>query len=153
MKVILLTDVPKIGHKYDVKDVAAGYATNFLIPKKLAETATPKKIKNLELKVAEIDEEKKIQKVLLDKNFEALNTVSVEIKEKANDKGHLFKGLHAEEILQALRKQAHIDLPPESIQLEQPIKEVGEHTISVVVGEKTAAFKLVVIKKEDHPKD
>ena len=151
MKVILLSDVPKIGKKYDVKDVASGYASNFLIPKKLAEIATPKKIQSLEIKKAQAQDEQKIQSDLLAKNLETLKNVSIEIREKTNEQGHLFKGIHKEEIIKALKEQAHVDLPLESIVLEQPIKEVGEHTISVIVGEKAAAFKLIVIKKEDNP--
>lgn len=144
MKIILLKDVPKVGRKYDVKNIADGYAMNFLIPQKLAEYATPEKIKNLEMKKMQDSEEKKIQENILMKNIKALNGVSIEMKEKTNEKGHLFKGIHKEEIAKALKEQKHIDLKPEHIQLEHPIKEAGEFDITVKVDKSKVVFKLVI---------
>jgi len=144
MKVILLQDIQKVGKKYDIKEVASGYATNFLIPKKLAETATAKKEKGMEVKRAERKAEQKIQDDLLDKNIDALGKVSIEIREKTNDKGHLFKGIHKEEIVRALKEQAHIDLNPEHIVLEQPLKETGEFKIGVTTGDTKAKFTLTI---------
>ena len=144
MQVILLSDVPKIGHKYDLAEVKSGYAQNFLIPQKLAELATKKKIDRLkELKIQRAEEEK-IQSDLLSKNLEALSSVSIEVREKVNEQGHLFKGIHKEEIQKALSEQAHVQLPLEAIKLSDPIKEAGEHDIIVKVGEETGTFKLTI---------
>jgi len=144
MQVILLSDVPKIGHKYDLAEVKKGYAQNFLIPRKLAEPATKKKLERLkELKTQRLEEEK-IQSDLLLKNFEALRSVSVEISEKVNEQGHLFKGIHKEEIQKALAEEVHIHIPLDAIVLDEPIKEAGEHDITVSIGEKTGTFKLII---------
>ena len=146
MKIILLQDVPDVGQKSDVKSVADGYAMNFLIPNKLAELANAGRIKRIEVEKARLQEEKKIQEDLLLKNLEALKDVTSELHEKANEQGHLFKGLHKEEIARALREQAHIDILPEFITLEHPIKAVGEFEIKVRVQDKLAKFKLTVLE-------
>jgi large subunit ribosomal protein L9 len=141
MKVILLQDVPGMGRKYDVKGVKDGYARNFLIPRKLAEIATPQKIKIIEINKKQSWQKKVIWKNILEKNIEALKELKVTIKEKANEKGHLFAMIHQEEISRILKEQNHIEIPPELIEIEKPIKEIGEHKIKV----KNQEFILEVI--------
>jgi len=145
MKVILLKDVPKVGRKYEVKEVAAGYAANFLFPKKLAETATPAKIKNVAMKQKEREEEYRVQKDLLIKNLKSLEHVHVEISAKANEQGHLFKGIRKEDVQKVLKEQAHINLPDDALTLQTPIKETGEHPITVSLNGATAFFTLIII--------
>jgi large subunit ribosomal protein L9 len=147
MKVILLKDVKKVGQKYEVKDVSAGYALNFLIPNKFAEAATSSSLSRLDSSKAKADAEKKIQEDLLVKNIKSLEGVGIELKEPANDKGSLFKGIHKEEIAAAIKKQTQLDITPEYITLDKPIKEVGEHTLEVKVQDKIATFKVTVAAK------
>jgi large subunit ribosomal protein L9 len=144
MKVILLKSVPKIGNKYAVINVADGFAMNSLFPKGLAEVATPKALARVEqLKSAE-DMERQVREDLLLKNLKEIEGITVEYSGKANDKGHLFAGIHKDEIIKALKEQDRLDITAEYIDLEKPIKEVGEHKISVNVQGKTAEFTLVV---------
>lgn len=144
MKVILMQNVPKLGSKFDIKEVSSGYAANFLFPRGLAENATPAKLKQLDTQIKQSTEEKKIQEELLTKNIESLNGVEIEINVKANEKGHLFKGIHQDEIVEALKEQGHIDITSDMIVLENPIKAVGDFVIKVKVGEKEGKFKLSV---------
>jgi len=144
MQVILLSDVPKVGKKYDVAEVKKGYAQNFLIPRKLAEPTTKKKTAGLEMLQVQRREEEQIQNDLLAKNFDALSNIAIELKEKVNEQGHLFKGVHREEIQKALIDQAHIQLPLEVIDLKEPLKTAGEHNVTVKMGEKTGTFKLII---------
>ena len=80
----------------------------------------------------------------MDQNIRAISDVVLNIVGKANEKGHLFAGLHNEAIATELSKQAHIQVDPVFIQLENPIKELGEYTIEVKAGGKSAKFKLLV---------
>lgn len=144
MKVILLKDVGKIGRKFDVKEVSSGYAANFLFPKGLAEVATPAKLKKFEELKKQHDEERKVQNELLLKNIKGLSKTKIELRVNANEKGHLFKGIHVDEILEALKVQAHIDLTADMIVLKGPIKALGEFKIDVEVNEKKGSFKLEV---------
>ena len=98
MKVIFLHDVPRVGRKHDIKEINDGYALNFLIPRKLVERATEKAVQNLELRKKEIVVEREVQESLLIKNLEELKGQTVTIFTKADEKGHLFKGVNKKEI-------------------------------------------------------
>ncbi len=144
MKVILLKDVKKIGRKYDIKDVADGFALNMLIPKKDAIPATPGNVKMIESKKnADLAEIQKNEAELM-KALNGVKGLQIEIKGKVNDKGHLFAGIHKEEVIKAVEAQKNIVLNPDNVVYEKPIKEVGEHPITVKVGTKEAVFKLVI---------
>ena len=152
MKIILLKDIPKIGNKFDIKNVSDGYALNFLIPNKLAEFAAFKKIKEIETMKLRYKDEDKLQEDLFIKNMKALNGIKIYMEEKANEKGHLFGGIHKEEIAVELKKQRHIDIKPKYIQLEHLIKEIGEFDISVKAGATFAVFKLIINNKTTEEK-
>lgn len=144
MRVIFIKDVPRVGRKGEVREVAEGYARNFLFARQLAETATPVKLALLEKdkKASEIHGE--VQKSLLFKNLAALENTEIKITAKANEKGHLFRGIHKKEILEALHAQGHADFSDEHIILEHPVKIVGEIVIPVEVAGKRGKFTLVV---------
>ena len=145
MKVILLRDIPKIGKKLAVRDVPDGYARNLLIPKGLVKEATSKALEEREKLVAQhIDEEKLFDSLLL-KNFDILNSFTLELKAKANPEGHLFASIHKEEILKALKDDHHIELLPESLQLEKPLKTTGLHEIPVAIKNKKTTLKVEVV--------
>ncbi|MFA5888863.1 MAG: 50S ribosomal protein L9 [Candidatus Paceibacterota bacterium] len=144
MKIILLKDIAKVGRKYDIKNVADGYALNLLIPKGLAQIATPQTEKNIEAMKAKDLVERRVQGELLAKNIEVLKDLVINMKEKANDKGHLFAGVTKEKLAEEILKNARLNIDPESIKLEKPIKEVGEHKVSVEVMGKKAEFKIVI---------
>jgi len=140
MKIILLKDVQKVGKKYDVKDVADGFALNSLIPRGLAKPATKDSIAKVEQLKANDLTSKKIQEDLLLKNLEVIRNLKIEIKEKANDKGHLFAGVTKERVFDELTKATRLTLNIDSIKLDKPLKETGEHKIAVTAMGKTAEF-------------
>ena len=148
MKVVFLKDVPKMGKKYDIKEVADGYAQNFLLPKKLAEVANEKTEKRIEKLKKSEDEMKKVDESILAKNLKVLGETVITLKEKANEHGHLFASIHKEELSEKLKEQSGLDFPPEYFELDKPVKETGEHEIAVTVGGKKGKFKLVIESKE-----
>jgi large subunit ribosomal protein L9 len=135
MKVILLKDIPKIGKKYEVKNIADGHARNFLIPRKLAVFASADAIRRTELERIRRAEEEQIHSDLLLKNMKELNGKTIGIKAKANEKGHLFAGIDRGEIVEAIRRQERLDIPVEVVELKKPIKETGEHNVVLVSGD------------------
>jgi large subunit ribosomal protein L9 len=147
MKVILLQDIPKIGRKYDIKNIADGYARNFLLPRRLARLASAQS----EQQVAKAHErhiqESELTEELLNKNIASLKGHSVIIKEKANEKGSLFAGIGAERIAEAVRMELKLNIPPETIELAEPIKSVGEHTVAVRTGSVKADFVVNIARE------
>lgn len=144
MKIILLKDVPKVGKKYDVRDISDGFARNFLVARGLAEVATEKNIKKIEIAKKQANDELNIQKNLLLKNILGLDGKIIFLKEKANDKGHLFAGVRREEIRNAIKNQLSIDVPVDCIELEHPIKEIGEFDLDVKIDSKKAKIKVKI---------
>jgi len=144
MKIILLKDVAKLGRKHDVKNVSDGHALNLLIPQGLVIPATPEALKQLEIQKAKTEGQKKVHEGLLAQNMKNLGSTTITIAGKANEKGHLFAGLHREVIAQELSKQSGLQIDPSFIQVEHPIKEIGEHQVEVKGGGKSAKFTLVV---------
>lgn len=144
MKVILLKDVIKLGRKYDVKEVSSGHALNLLIPQGLAIAATKDALKLMEGERSKVEGEKKIHEDLLIKNIKDLDGQTLNITGKANEKSHLFAGIHKEEISAEILKQTRLQVDPSFIQLEHPIKEVGDHVIEVKGAGKSSKFNLVI---------
>ena len=147
MKIILLKDIAKIGKKYETKNVSDGYALNLLIPKGLAVIATTDVAKRIELEKARDEGEKKIRHDLLVKNMDDLKNKTIVMSEKVNDKGHLFAGIHKAEIVSVIKNQTRLDINPENIILDKPIKEIGLHPIEIKAEGKSIKFNLEIIKK------
>ena len=146
MKIILLKDISKVGKRYDVKDVASGYALNLLIPRGDAVAATPEALKRVERLKAAAEGERKLHQELLFKNLAGLDGATLTVSGKANERGHLFAGLHREGLAAELLKQTGLQIDPAMIELEHPIKALGEHPIRVNAEGKSVAFKLLVVK-------
>jgi len=144
MKVILLKDVRAIGRKNEIKNVSDGHAVNFLFPQGLAEIATDKAIKRVEALRIQDEADRKVKEDLLIKNLKDLEGVTIEMSGKASEKGHLFAGIHKAELIPEIKKQTQLDIDESHIDLEKPIKEVGEHEIHIKVQDKTAKFKLII---------
>jgi large subunit ribosomal protein L9 len=132
MKVILLSDVPKIGKKFEIKVVADGYATNFLFPRKLAEPATDAKVDTLQKQQVQQKESEVRHLEAVRTDLAKFNKKPLVISAKANEQGHLFKGIGAEDISKALATY-DIALASDAIKLEHPLKEVGEHQIEIAI--------------------
>ncbi|MCL5781861.1 MAG: 50S ribosomal protein L9 [Patescibacteria group bacterium] len=147
MKVIFIKDFGKIGRKFDIKDVNSGYATNFLIPKGIAIPATPEATKRIETTRATHDAEKKIQGDLLSKSLDSIADSTFTVKTKANEKGHLFAGIHARDIVEAIRTEKGIDIDPAFVGELKGVKTMGEHIIPIVAGGKTIKITLNIVSQ------
>ncbi len=144
MKIIFLQDVPRVGKKYDIKEINDGYAINFLFPKKLATLATAKAVTEIERHKKEIVIEREVQEDLLMKNLEEIKGKIINIKAKSDDKGHLFSAIHPKMIVEAMSKQCHAEIAEKFIVLEKQIKEIGEFEIPILIKNKKSSFKLII---------
>lgn len=131
MKIILSQDITGVGRKGEVKNVSDGYGRNFLLPNKLGQIATPAAIAAAEKLKKQMEQDKDVQKDILEKNIQGLQGLKVRLKAKANEKGHLFSIIHPDEISKILKEEHQLDIPSKFIEIEKPIKELGEHTIKV----------------------
>ena len=137
MKIILLRDVAKVGRRYEVKDLADGFARNFIIARGLGCLATPTNLQKIE----------KLKKTTPDQtNYQPLDQITIQLTAKANENGHLFASLHVAEIARELKREHGIVLDPKLIDLEEPLKTVGEHRVRVNYDAKTSTFLTVLVR-------
>lgn len=145
MKIILLREVKNLGRKGEAKEVAAGYARNFLLPKKLAIMATKGSIKLAEV-MREKEESRKQQVQVSLKNIKkSFEGKTVAIKAKANEEGHLFAGIGARDISETLDRELKVKVDPLMIKLDKKIKSVGEYKVEVKAGGETVGVKVMVV--------
>ena len=148
MKVILRSDVPKLGRAGDVKDVKDGFGRNFLLPRKLALMATPAAMKQWERgkeKRAKLLEAKLSEFRQL---AEKINGVSLSFSRPAGAEGALFGSVGKSDVLKSL-KSCGFTVDKEVVQLDKPIKQVGDHEIEVrFAPEVSAKIKVTVVARE-----
>jgi large subunit ribosomal protein L9 len=130
MKVILLDDVPKVGRRGEVRDVADGYARNFLIPKKLALGATAGNMKNLEHIRRQHDAKASRIKGDAEALRGRLESLTLEVSRQASEEGKLFGSVTSQDVADFLQANG-ITVERRRIHLEEPIKALGEHTVEV----------------------
>src|SRR3989344_1451170 len=108
MKIILLQDVGGVGKRYEVKEVTDGHALNLLIPRGLAEQATPLKLAAHEKRTAEHAAQKAKEEEMLKSSIQGLRGARIEIAVRATEKGGLFKTIGPKEIAAALNEQKQV---------------------------------------------
>jgi len=130
MEIILREDVERLGSRGDVVKVAAGYARNFLLPKKMAVAATESNKKIVEQeRQAHLRKETKLKSEAEDLS-KLLAGVSVTISQKAGENDQLFGSVTSKDVAEALEKQ-NFTIDRRKILLEEPIKQLGEHKVNV----------------------
>jgi large subunit ribosomal protein L9 len=148
MEVILREDIEKLGSRGEVVKVAPGYARNFLLPKRLAvaATASNKKIVEQE-RQAHLRKEAK-QKSEAEDLSKLLTGVSVTIAQKAGENDQLFGSVTAKDVADALAGQNYT-IDRRKVQLEEPIKQLGEYKVPVRLHKDVTAEVTVVVIKEE----
>ena len=147
MKVILLEDTRGVGKKYEVKEVSAGYARNFLFVNKLAEPATPGALKKLEALRAEHEKEDRELLARLAEIARKLAETKLEFELAADKSGALFGSVNKESILKALREHGLVTKERVDVDLKHPIKEAGEYRVPIDLKKGVTATLTIVVKK------
>lgn len=147
MKVILLQDVEKVGKKYDIKNVADGYARNFLFPKNLAKLATKKAIEWLRVQKEIL--EKKAEQALMGAQEIATKIEGLEviISVKVGEENQLYESVTSQKVLDKL-KELGFEIKKSQINLEKPIKELGEFPVKVTFEHNLEIEIKVIITEE-----
>ena len=146
---ILLEDVESLGEKGAVVDVSSGYLRNFLVPRKLAEAATRGSI---EAAAKRREAAEKAVREAVDRareNAELLGKTVLTIPQKAGDDGRLFGSVTPQDIADAIRDARGIKIDKRKIQLDDPIKTVGTHMVSIEVDEGVVATVKTMVVAAD----
>lgn len=144
MQVILLAHVPKVGKKHEIKNVSDGYALNFLFPRKLAEKATASKLAQAKEQEQQAKDRAELELNLFEKNLAGLKILVVHLRARANEKGSLYEGIHASEVVAALKAEHRIELPDGALTLEHPLKEIGEHALEISAYGRKGSLKVMI---------
>jgi large subunit ribosomal protein L9 len=148
MEVILREEVEKLGRRGDLVKVAAGYARNYLLPKKLAVTATASNKKIVEQEkqahlrrdAKEVSEAQELGKLM--------GSVSVTIAQKAGENDQLFGSVTAGDIATALEKLGY-NVDRRKVHIEEPIKQLGDHKATVRLHRDVSIDVPVHVVRED----
>ncbi len=131
MKVILLQDVKGQGKKDQVVNVSDGYARNFLIPRGLAVEATTSKIKEVARHKELEDKRKQEEAAAAREQASKMKDILVTVMGKAGEGGKLFGAIGNKDIVDALEEQHGIVIDKRKVILKDPIKSLGEYTVTV----------------------
>ena len=149
MKVLLCKDVELLGWLGDVVDVKDGYARNFLLPGGIAKPATEENVKAIAQEKANRSEVRIRQRKRLESAAAKVEGAEAVIAAKANEQGHLFGSVSAEEIAANLREQG-FEVADEIVQLSEKIKQVGTHSIGLKFAEDlTVSVEVTVVAQTD----
>lgn len=145
MKIILKEYIENVGDRDDVVTVADGYARNFLIPKGLAVMATSSEMKQLAHRRKFEDRRQKRLDDELARKIDMIKDSEVEISAHASSEGKLYGSIAQRHIAEALTEKFGIEIDRRRVDLESPIKMIGEYNVTVDMGkERTADVKVVV---------
>ena len=131
MKVVLLQDVKSLGKKGQTVEVSDGYARNFILPKKLGVEANATNLNDLKLQKAHADKVAKEQLENAKQLAAELAEKTVELAVKSGVEGKVFGSVSSKEIAVAAKAQLGLELDKKKIVLDEPIKSLGVHNVSI----------------------
>tara|TARA_Y100001970_G_scaffold261625_1_gene344942 strand:- start:3 stop:452 length:450 start_codon:yes stop_codon:yes gene_type:complete len=147
MKIILIQDVESLGKIGDSVNVKAGYARNFLIPNKLALSATEENLKSIESMLKQQELKNAKERSNLESLVKVLDKVTLKFNLKAGEEGKLFGSVTSQMISDALANQG-LNVNKKEIVLDESIKELGSHKVSINLGEDLSATIKVKVNAE-----
>ena len=148
MEVILLSDVENVGARGDVVDVSKGYLRNFLIPRKLAQPATPGALEEAQRRREAAE---RADKARAEREAEAAGLLSktvITIHQRAGEDGKLFGSVGPKEIVDALRDARDLRIEKRKVRLEQPLRELGTFMVEIELADGTVASVKTIISEE-----
>jgi len=144
MKIILIQDVANLGEEGDIKDVAAGYARNFLLPRKKALPYNTANLNILEQKKASIERRKEEKKEAAKSLKEKIEQLIITLEMPAGENGKLFGAVTAGLLAENMEKQG-LTVEKKKIEIPEPIKAAGKHKATVkLYGGEIAEFNIEV---------
>jgi len=131
VRVILVKDVPSLGRAGEVKDVADGYGQNFLLPRGLAIEATAGALRKAAQEKSSLDAKKSRAHADAEALAKRLSALTLVFKLKAGEQGKTFGSVTSKDIVEAVKREAKIDVEKTSVHLPEPLKAMGVHTVEI----------------------
>lgn len=148
MQVILKQDVEKIGRRGDIVDVSRGYVRNFLVPRDLAEVATPSKLAEAQREMEESAERDRRMAERAGEIAEILNKSVITIEARTGEDERIFGSITPANIVSAIERARGLHVDRRRVKLDEPIKSLGTHQVPIQVhGEVEASVKVIVVPK------
>lgn len=147
MKVILIENVPGLGDRGEIKEVAPGYARNYLIPKGLAVVATPGAVQEWKARLAARAAREAREAQQAAELAERMSALTLTFRAKAGPTGRLYGSVTTAEIAERLGQELGVSIDRRKI-LSDPLREVGEHTVTVRLTHGVEAQVRVVVEAE-----
>jgi large subunit ribosomal protein L9 len=148
VQVILTQDVEKIGQRGDIVDVSRGYVRNFLVPRNLAEVATPGKMEEARREMAESEERDRRLAERAEEIAATLNKSVITIEARTGEDERLFGSVTAANIASAIERARDVRIDRRRVRLDEPIKSLGTHQVPIQVhGDIEASVKVIVVPK------
>ncbi|MBE9502326.1 MAG: 50S ribosomal protein L9 [Dehalococcoidia bacterium] len=148
MRVVLLQDVPRLGSVGEVRDVASGYARNFLLPRGLAEFATPAAMRRVEAIRQAEGKRQALLETELTALAQTLEGVEITLKAKVGAQERLYGAVTNGDIAEELERVTGQDIDKRKIELEEPIRQLGEYEVLVRLSKGIAPKIKVVVTEE-----
>jgi large subunit ribosomal protein L9 len=148
MKVILAENIQALGQIGDVVNVAPGYARNFLFPQKLAMEATGKNVRGLEHKKRALSAKREKMLQEMASLADRLKTVTITLQRKVSEDDKLYGSVTVGDIIKGLEDNG-FDIDRKAVQIEHPIKQLGEFTVPIRLDVQVIAQVRVVVEKEE----
>lgn len=147
VKVIFLENVEdyKVG---DIKDVSDGYARNYLFARGKAEVATDAKLKEVEAQLSKLKKEEATKVTEAKTLLEKIKKTKIILLEEVNEEGHLYGSVTNREIADKL-EELKFEIDPASIEIEEPIKEPGDHEVLLKVGHGVEGMITVTVERQE----
>jgi len=152
MKIIFLQDVSGKGRRGEVKEVAAGYGRNFLLPQKLALLATPTAVKEIEAKVQqETQKEAERQRIFaaeLETFAQQLDGTTFTFREKVVSEDRLYGSIRNTHIAHVITSLTDFKIEKDSVQLEEPIRSLGSYEVTIKLAQDLTPTISIVVEEE-----
>jgi large subunit ribosomal protein L9 len=149
MKVVLIKDVVGLGKTGDVKEVADGYARNFLFRRNLALPAVRSSLNTIETQLRREVKEQQQQAEELARLAQSIEGISIELKAKVMEEDRLYGSIRDHHIADELKRLTGIDIERTSIEIEQPIRQLGSYDLKVRLTRDLAPKIRVIVAREE----
>lgn len=149
MRVVFLDDVDGVARAGEIKNVADGYARNFLLPRKLAAAASTATVQQADARARALAKEQEKTDEAARAVAESLGGAAIVLKARVGEQGRLFGSVTASDIADAINAKAGSNVDHRQVMLEQPIKEAGSYEIEVGLTRNVRANITVEVQPEE----